>query len=746
MGLRGAVSGTPRTAAIKAVIGVAAVAVLSVLISLRPAAQADQRTAAASAPTVIIGIPGLMWSDLGEHRTPTLWRLTGEGGAGGLSVRTTRPSTCPMDGWLTLSAGQRARMANGNCGLPSAPVLPGQTSGGVAPPQGGAVAPGWPMIKNDNAGTSYHAQVGLLGDAVHRAGLCTTAVGPGAVFGLADGSGKVDHYVASADQATAADWTRCGLTAVEIDGVFRSFVSAGVDAKGDQVPVPRAKRLAAATAADQQVAKVLAGLPSNAVVLIAGLSDVKPQAHLRVAIAKGAPYKPGYLTSSATRQPGLVTLTDLTATTLKLLNLPQPEQAVGSPWDDEADDASTAAKVEKLREQDVAAQAVRRVQGSFFLVLGGTQLILYGIAALALRRRWKGRETRMRILHGTRFVALFWGAIPCATFLAGLVPWWQVPHPIPVLIVTVLGFGALVASVSLAGPWRGSVIAPGMVIAAITALVLAVDVMSGSSLQINTLLGYTAIVAGRFYGFGNQAFALFAVAAILTAAWLAEYPLRQGRKLVAVSIVAVIGLAAVAIDGLPAWGADFGGVLAMVPSFAVLGLMISGRRVSLPKVALFGLVAVVLVLGISYWNAQSAHPTHLGRFWQDLVNGDAWDTVTRKFESMAGSLSFWPFTIPLAGAIVFLYFVLMRPTRWRASLLDRAYAHSDTTRAALVCSLTVGIVGTLVNDSGVVILAVAFSLAIPLMLAASVRALELDAPTGGTQGSARPEPRSAPTG
>ncbi|MBO2449333.1 hypothetical protein J4573_19690 [Actinomadura barringtoniae] len=728
------------------------------LISLRPAAAHADRVPAATAastaaaapapaPTVVIGIPGLMWSDLGEHRTPTLWRLTGEGGAGGLSVRTTRPSTCPMDGWLTLSAGQRARMANGNCGLPSAPVLPGQpVSGGVAPPEGGAVAPGWQMIKNDNAHTSYHAQVGLLGDAVHKARMCTTAVGPGAVFGLADGSGKVDHYVASPDKATAADWTRCGLTAVEIDGLFRTFVSAGVDPKGDQVPVPRKKRLAAAAAADQQVAKVLAGLPSNAVVLIAGLSDVKPQAHLRVAIAKGTPFKPGYLTSSATRQDGLVTLTDLTATALQLLNLPQPEQAVGSPWDAKASDASTADKVETLREQDVAAQAVRRVQGSFFLVLGSTQLVLYGIAALALRRRWKGQGTRLRILNGTRFVALFWGAIPCASFLAGLVPWWQVPHPIPVLIVTVLGFGALIASVSLAGPWRGSVTTPGLVIAAITATVLALDVMTGSNLQINTLLGYTAIVAGRFYGFGNQAFALFAVAAILTAAWLAEYPLRQGRKDLAIALVAVIGVAAVAIDGLPAWGADFGGVLALVPTFAMLGLMISGRRVSLVKVGLFGLAGVVLVLAISYWNARSAHPTHLGRFWQDLVNGDAWGTVTRKFDSMIGSLGFWPFTVPLAGAIIFLYFVLMRPTRWRASLLDRAYAHSDTTRPALVCSLTVGIIGTLVNDSGVVILAVAFSLAIPLVLAATVRALELDAPGGGTPGSARPEPRSAPTG
>ena len=93
-------------------------------------------------------------------------------------------------------------------------------------------------------------------------------------------------------------------------------------------------------------------------------------------------------------------------------------------------------------------------------------------------------------------------------------------------------------------------------------------------------MGYTALVAGRFYGFGNQAFSLFAVASILTAAWLAEYPLRAGRKALAAGIVALIGAFAVAVDGLPAWGSDFGGVIAMVPAFAMLALMVAGRRVS----------------------------------------------------------------------------------------------------------------------------------------------------------------------
>ncbi|GAA2622524.1 hypothetical protein SMC26_38665 [Actinomadura fulvescens] len=711
-----------------------------------PAAATGTVRPGAPVPTVIIGVPGLRWNDITETGTPALWGLTGKGGAGALSVRTTRPNTCPMDGWLTLSAGQRARLANADCALPSVPVVAPQTSGGVAPPAGGALAPGWPSIKNDNADSSYHAQVGLLGDAAHKGGQCTTAVGPGAVFGLANGSGKVDHYVTSAEKATAADWTRCALTAVDVDDVFRVFVSAGVDSEGVQVPVAAAKRRAAAATADRHVSKVLAGIPANATVLVAGLADVGPRAHLRVGIAAGSSYKPGILTSPATRQTALITLTDLTATTLHLLGLPKPQAAVGAVWRSEPSEGGTAERVDSLIEQDVAAQAIRNVQSLYFWVLGGTQLLGYGLAALVLRRRRKAPDSRAKILAGTRFMALFSGSVPCASFLCGLVPWWKASHPSPVLVLTLLGFSGLLTALALAGPWRRSVTAPSLVIAGATALVLALDVMTGSRLQMDTLMGYTATVAGRFYGFGNQAFSLFAVASILTAAWLAEYPLRAGRTLAAVALVAGIGVLAVAIDGLPAWGADFGGVLAMVPGFAILGLMLSGRRVSALKVGLFCLVAAVLVLLISYVNARSANPTHLGRFWQDLVNGDAWGIVARKFTSMVGSLDRLPYTIAVAVAVAFLFFVLIRPTSRQASLMERAYVRSGTMRPALICSLTVGVIGTLVNDSGVVIISVAFSLAIPLMLAASIRALELDARNGGTPGPARPEPRSAPAG
>ncbi|WP_242910871.1 hypothetical protein [Actinomadura terrae] len=746
-----------------------------------PAGRATPATI--SGRVVIIGVPGLLWKDLRPRRTPVLWGLTAQGAGGSLSVRTTKVNTCPTDGWLTLSAGQRARLQHGDCALPPAPVVSGQPSPTGPPPAGGAVAPGWPAIKSDNAGTSYHAQVGLLGDAVHSAGGCTTAIGPGAVFGLGDGSGHVDRYVPSPDKAAPADWSRCAITAVDVDEMFRAYLDAGVDSHGDQVPVGHDERAAAASAVDRRVGQVLSSVPAGTAVLVAGLSDTGVRPHLRVAVARGGGFGPGLLTSGATRQQGIVTLTDLTATTLDLLGLPQPKEAVGSKWTAERSGASTADRVDALMDDDVAAQAIRNVQTSFYWVLFASQLALYGIAALALRRLGGDPRARARILGGTRVIALLAASAPGASFLAGLLPWWRAPHPTPALVCTVLGFAGLMTGLALAGPWRRSSVTPGLIVAGLTALILALDVVTGSTLQLNTLMGYTALVAGRFYGFGNQAFSLFAAAAVVAAAWLAEYPLRAagqkgpasrepgtsaaesleqrdsetaekhprpgGRwrngKVAAAGVVALVGVLAVAVDGLPSWGSDFGGVLALVPAFAMLGMMVTGRRVSLPKLALFCVAGAAVVLLISYVNSRSSNPTHLGRFWQDLMDGDAWDVVSRKFDAMAGSVGYWPFTLPLAAALGCLFFVLARPNRWRVSLLQRAYEHSLTMRPALICALAVGVIGTLVNDSGIVILSVTFSLLMPLMLAAGIRSLELDLNAG--TGRPRPQgPRAASTG
>src|SRR6478672_7668804 len=61
-----------------------------------------------STPMILIGTGGLTWSDVSDTKTPALWTFLRDGSSAALSVRSVFTNTCPIDGWLGLSAGDRA--------------------------------------------------------------------------------------------------------------------------------------------------------------------------------------------------------------------------------------------------------------------------------------------------------------------------------------------------------------------------------------------------------------------------------------------------------------------------------------------------------------------------------------------------------------------------------------------------------------------------------------------------------------
>ena len=102
----------------------------------------------------------------------------------------------------------------------------------------------------------------------------------------------------------------------------------------------------------------------------------------------------------------------------------------------------------------------------------------------------------------------------------------------------------VISAIALLGPWRRSLFGPLAVVSAATMLVLAADVMTGSRLQLSSLMGLQPVVGGRFYGMGNVTFALFATATLMLCIAVADHFVRAGRRPVAVGAVIAIGLAA----------------------------------------------------------------------------------------------------------------------------------------------------------------------------------------------------------
>jgi hypothetical protein len=594
-------------------------------------------------------------------------------------------------------------------------------------------------MRDDNAHNKYNSHVGLLGDAVHRAGGCTMAIGPGAALGAADSAGRVDGYVPTTDQIPADGLSRCALTMVDVDDVFRSFIDVGVDVNGRQVQVTPKKRAAAVKRADDRIGRILTGLPPDTTVLLAGLSDANVSAHLRVAIASGPGYSSHYLTADSTRTGGLVTLTDVTATVLHSLGLKQPSDAVGSRWrEDGAQPASVSTLAERLNEHDVAAQSYSRLVLPFYLVLVFVQVALYAFGTFALRRK------RGRILAVTGVAAVAGAALPVAAFLANLVPWWSVGHPALVLVTAIVVLTAVITAVAVAGPWRRSITGAGAIVGGVTALVLTLDVLTGSHLQTCSMLGYTPLVAGRFYGFGNIAWALWVTGLIIVIGAMAGWLLSSGRRGTATAVVIAAGILALLIDGAPFAGADFGGIIAIFPGFAVFALMIAGQRIRLSRLLVILAVGVVVVLGVSFLDSLRADPTHIGEFWKSLMNGDGGTIVFRKFRGMLNTFGNWKLSIIAVAAVAFLIFALLRPLAWRAAVLHTAYERAPALRPTLIAVLVTAGVGMLVNDSGVAIPALAFTMAIPLALAASIQAFGPEETSAPPSRSERSESASAP--
>ncbi|SDQ22098.1 hypothetical protein SAMN05428996_1148 [Quadrisphaera sp. DSM 44207] len=507
----------------------------------------------------------------------------------------------------------------------------------------------------------------------------------------------------------------------------------------------RPERSVQAAQLDERVGAVLAGAPEGSTVLVAALAGSGGSPHLGLLAATGPgpggrAYAEALVGSSSTRQDGIVQTTDLLPTVLELLGLPRADGAVGAvitplPGSPE----SARERLEVVLDADAANQAVRPLIAPFFWALVALQLVLYGAAARALRTRATDPVRRRRVLRQLRWASVLFAAVPVATFLANLVPWWRLEHPALGVVPAVAGGAAGVAVLALAGPWGRASLGPVGAVAGATAGVLALDVLTGSRLMTSSLMGIQPVVGGRFYGFGNVQMALFATGALLLATAVADALVRRGRRRAAVAAVVLTGAVATVVDGYPGLGSDFGGPPAIVPAFALLALAVAGRRVTWRRllVVAAGTAAVIVVLSVADWLRDPADRTHLGRFVQTVLDGGAWQVVQRKLMANLGLLGLNALTLLVPFAAAFVGLVLLRPAAWGAPVLQRAYAASPTLRAGLTSLLVLVAVGFAVNDSGVAVPAVAATLALPLVLAACARVLEEEA--GAEQPPRSPE-------
>ena len=301
-------------------------------------------------------------------------------------------------------------------------------------------------------------------------------------------------------------------------------------------------------------------------------------------------------------------------------------------------------------------------------------------------------------------------------------------------------------SSSLSPPSSGASLTTLLVVAAIP-LAWLTDAAAGAHLAFNNPLGMNAVVAGRFYGVSNTAFALTAGALVVVIVGVWEV-LGRGRR-TALLVTSALGGAALVADGAPQLGADVGGALTLVPTLAFLGAGLAGLRLSWRRWLAIGATTVLVVGGFAAVDLiRPGGPTHLGRFARQVTDGSALGVVGRKAYALVGPFVTRPAAAAgLACALVLLtaaLWWLRRQVRsWRAGTSPYAWllapaAHGDIPRGrgrdsgprprgmspsvqgrtvALKSLGVLTLVSVLVNDSGVTMAGFILAAAAPTLLA-----------------------------
>jgi hypothetical protein len=248
------------------------------------------------------------------------------------------------------------------------------------------------------------------------------------------------------------------------------------------------------------------------------------------------------------------------------------------------------------------------------------------------------------------------------------------------------------------GPYR-----PLAIALAVTVAVHVLDLLAGARLELNSVFGYSATVGIRVAGQGNITFSQLTAAALLLgglAVW------RRPGRLTVYAVIAMLAVTLV-VMAAPPFGGDFGAAIAGAPGFGLFVWLLLGRTIRLRTVAILGvvLVAAGLLVGFADLMRPRDQQTHIGRFFDELINGapgDSFLTIRRKIDanlaSFGGTKLLW--LLPVVAVLVWYLW------RVRGGRIRPLFRSVPVIRQTLLALAVVAVLGYALNDSGVAIPAV----------------------------------------
>jgi len=547
---------------------------------------------------------------------------------------------------LQLDITQGARLGAGAYGSPP-PAMSLSVRG-----SGGRIA-GWGRALARTRSATGELRPGLLGSALAGAAYVAASGQDGDAPAAAGGDGSV-AAVSLGPASTLAARARALLSS-------RRLVVATIP------PGPEGRRALERLAASRGRGELM--------IVVQSETRSRPSRLLWVGAAGlgGRPH--GELTSSDTQVRGLISSADIAPTILAHEQVPTPASVQGSP-----------ARVEGGLDGPALRGTIARLG-----VIGGRRLpalgwllavwalLLIACSRTAAARRWALRAGALGVLWAPVVAMLAAAAAPSAA----------VEYALTATVCPLLG----ALSDGLLG-WPRALLAPAIAcVAAITG-----DALAASRLLVRSLAGPDPALGARFHGVGNDLKAALAVL-VLAAVAAGLHPSRRGRR--AWSAMALSGAGLACVEGATRLGAGVGGVVIVCLSFALaVALLLDGARARRRAVIVVASPIVGLAV-LAVIDLLSAHGS--GQYYGSLLDahsaGEVRELIVRRYEAAWRELGHGAMPLATAGTLAAVAAVL----RLRSRVLGPV-AGDPAWNAALYGSLTAGLLGALIEDSGPLLL------------------------------------------
>jgi hypothetical protein len=246
---------------------------------------------------------------------------------------------------------------------------------------------------------------------------------------------------------------------------------------------------------------------------------------------------------------------------------------------------------------------------------------------------------------------------------------------------------------------------------------VALDVLTGSRLQLNSVVGYSAVTGAQYSGLATVGLGVFAAGVLVAAGCVAQHVHRQWRPVV----VAVLGGAAVLVVGSPYLGSDAAGAVALTAGVCVAAAMSTGGWLTFPRVAWALMAGIAVTSGFALLDVQRpvGQRGSVGRFLGHLNDGTGRVVIQPLDSDNVVVMATSPLTLLVFGAGALLFFALLRP--WGG--LKRLFGLYPAVRAGLAGTAVATLIAGPMEGVGFNIAGAAAATVLPLTVLAALRVL-----------------------